>query len=91
MTGTVVALVLAAAVALAACGAEEARQAPLAPAAPRLLTRSDFADLPGWGSDRAAEAIRPFLATCTGLARQPADRALGPDGVAGAVADWLPP
>jgi len=91
MTGKAVALVVAVAVALAACGAEEARQAPLAPATPGLLTRSDFADLPGWGGDSAAEAIRPFLATCAGLARLPHDRAVGPDGVGGTVADWLGP
>ncbi|MEX0815580.1 MAG: MltA domain-containing protein [Dongiaceae bacterium] len=91
MTGKAVAWVLAVAVALAACEAEEARQAPLAPATPRLLTRSDFADLPGWGGDSAAEAIRPFLATCAGLARQPHDRAVGPGGVGGTVADWLGP
>ena len=39
-----------------------------------------FTDLPGWQSDRVAQAIPAFRESCAVIARMPADRALGGDG-----------
>jgi len=58
------------------------------------LRRVTFADVPGWSSDRLAEAMPALLAQCTRLARLPADTPLG--GVAeaaqaaGTAASWQP-
>ena len=74
---------------LSACGKEK-------PAAPtpeeRLtLTRTSFAALPGWASDRTAEALPALLRSCARLAALPPDRPAGGDAeaLAGVVAgDW---
>src|SRR3546814_8586825 len=47
--------------------------------------------LPGWRDDALAEALPPFLKSCDRLTRQPAERAVGPGGIAGTVADWQDP
>ncbi|MGG5886881.1 murein transglycosylase A [Falsiroseomonas sp. HC035] len=39
-----------------------------------------FAEVPGWRSDRVAEAIPAFLSSCAVLARLPPDRSLGGAG-----------
>lgn len=72
----------------AACAPEE----PPAPAETRLLLEpAAFSDLPGWENDRMAEALPALLRSCGRLLRQPADRPVGPDGIAGTVADWQAP
>jgi membrane-bound lytic murein transglycosylase A len=69
---------------LAACAPE----AP-PPAAPILLLEpTGFDVLPGWTDDPVAEALPALLRSCARLAAQPAEREVGPDGVAGTVADW---
>jgi membrane-bound lytic murein transglycosylase A len=62
------------------------------PVAPILLLEpTSFDALPGWADDRVAEAVPALLRSCARLAAQPADRAVGPDGLAGTVADWQGP
>jgi membrane-bound lytic murein transglycosylase A len=39
-----------------------------------------FADLPGWSTDRHAEAIAPLRRSCDAIARLPPDRSLGGEG-----------
>ncbi|NIA71719.1 murein transglycosylase [Pelagibius litoralis] len=56
-----------------------------------LLTPVGFDALPGWSSDPVSEALPALLKSCGRLARQPGERAVGPDGLAGQVADWAAP
>lgn len=72
----------------AACAPEE----PPPPATPQLrLDPVTFDRLPGWADDRVAEALPALLRSCGRLTGQPDDRPVGPDGVAGTVADWREP
>lgn len=90
------------AILLAACNGEappeEARQedepkpeaaAPEQPAL--LLEQTAFADLPGWAEDDVSAALPALERSCGRLAGQPDDRPLGPDALAGTVADWRAP
>ena len=54
------------------------------------LVPADFADLPGWSTDRIAAALPALRRTCDKLARRNANAAMGPNGYAGTVADWRP-
>jgi len=98
--------VVAAAALLAACNGEapeeaerpadaEKQQAEPAPETPQepavLLEPVDFATLPGWRDDELAAALPALKRSCGRLADQPEDRPLGPDGLAGTVADWQGP
>ncbi len=66
--------------------------APPPPPVERLtLTAARLAELPGWAEDRVAEAMPALRRSCARLLRLPADRAMGPDGIAGTAADWQPP
>jgi membrane-bound lytic murein transglycosylase A len=56
-----------------------------------VLQPASFATLPGWGEDRLSEAMPALLRSCNAIAKLPADRALGPDGLAGTPADWQSP
>ena len=47
---------------------------------PRYPRDVSFADLPGWTTDRHAEAIPALLASCSAIARLPPDRTLGGEG-----------
>lgn len=77
------ALALTLALALAACARKEE------PVPDRLtLAPASFADLPGWTTDRVAEAVPAFARSCAKLRTLPADRALG---IAGRAADWAEP
>lgn len=85
---------------LAACNGEappeEAEQAekpaPEAAAPPVLLLEPvAFTDLPGWADDEVAAALPALRRSCGRLAGQPDDRPLGPDALAGTVADWRAP
>jgi membrane-bound lytic murein transglycosylase A len=75
-----------------------------APQPPRGLPRSPdaipaelalrpvaFADLPGWAADDASAAAPALVSTCRLIAASPADRRVGPGGLAGTVRDWLGP
>jgi len=88
---------------LAACNGEappeEAKQEeapkPEAAAPPEkpdlLLERAAFSDLPGWNADEVSGALPALARSCGRLVSQPDDRPLGPDGLAGTVADWRAP
>lgn len=73
---------------LAACAPEK----PPPSSEPKLvLEPARFQDLPGWSEDQLAEALPALVKSCDRLTRQSADRAVGPDGLAGTVADWQAP
>jgi len=88
---------------LAACNGEappeEAKQDPQQQEAPEppaerpalLLEPVDFAALPGWAADDVSAALPALTRSCGRLAKQPDDRPLGPDSLAGTVADWRAP
>ncbi len=63
--------------------------APVAPPPERLsLDEARFSDLPGWGDDHQAEALKAFLLSCPPLVQSGAT-ALGPESNGfGAKADW---
>ncbi|HKF71594.1 MAG TPA: murein transglycosylase A [Stellaceae bacterium] len=73
---------------LAACAPAK----PPATAPDRLvLTPASFDDLKGWASDRVGEALAAFKRSCARRLRFSDDAAVGPQGMAGKVADWRPP
>jgi membrane-bound lytic murein transglycosylase A len=90
-----VALALTTALLLTACAPEEAPQ-PSEPPAPETVSEAPtavfskvtFADLPGWTEDRTSEALPALRRSCGRFMAQPNDRPIGPDGLAGTVADW---
>ncbi len=55
------------------------------------LTRVGFDALPGWDDDRPSEALPALVRSCDRLLRAPAERAIGPQGRGGTVADWEEP
>jgi membrane-bound lytic murein transglycosylase A len=63
------------------------------PPKPPLLTLKpvEFSKLPGWSEDDQSQALPALLRSCARLEKQPADRPVGPQGMAGTVADWLAP
>jgi membrane-bound lytic murein transglycosylase A len=78
--------------ALAAAPAPQVEAAPEAAPAPAVLLEPvAFADLPGWRDDPVAAALPALQRSCGRLAGQPDERPLGPDGLAGTVADWRAP
>ncbi|MGQ9366284.1 murein transglycosylase A [Azospirillum sp. ST 5-10] len=82
---------IAAVLAALALGACERASEP-EPTPDRLtLTRVAYEALPGWSADRVAEAVPALARSCATLKGKPDDRPVGPDGVAGTVADWRPP
>ncbi len=87
---------LAAALALAAC-APTTTPTPTPPSAPpaaaerATLTRAGFQDLPGWADDDVGAALSALQRSCAVIVRGADDRPVGPDGIAGTVADWRGP
>jgi membrane-bound lytic murein transglycosylase A len=75
----------AAALLLSACA-----EKPPKPAPQLTLARAEFARLPGWSDDDQAAALPALLKSCQRLGKQPADKPVGPDGLAGTVRDWQP-
>ena len=57
------------------------------------LAPARFADLPGWGQDDLGAALAAFNRSCALVltGKQPPQTPLGPNGIAGTVADWQPP
>lgn len=55
----------------------------------QLIYRT-YEQIDGWTADRLDDALPAFIASCNRWRILPLDRALGPDGFAGTVADWLP-
>ena len=82
------ALAAALALVLAACAQ---KKPPEPPPARLTLAAAGFADLPGWERDDQSQALPVLARSCERLLRQPADRALGPEGAMGRVADWQAP
>ncbi len=89
------ALALAGAVTLVLCACErkEEAKAPPPTSTPDALTLTPvaFADLPGWTADRVSDALPALAKSCARFASQPPDRPVGPNGIAGTLADWQPP
>ena len=83
---------------LAACASDRGMAPPAAlPTAPEAgvppvltLTPARFSELPGWSADDQAQALPALRRSCERLLTLDAARAVGPDGVAGTVADWRP-
>src|SRR4051794_21849203 len=73
---------------VAACGPKEA---PKPPPEQLELTPIAFSALAGWGDDDQAEALPALRRSCGRLLRQSDERPVGPDAVAGTVADWRAP
>ncbi|MGF1609388.1 MAG: murein transglycosylase A [Kiloniellales bacterium] len=66
---------------------------PAPPPTGLTLSRVDFAALPGWTEDPLTEALPAFERSCGKLSAISAgggadERPVGPDGLAGTVADW---
>jgi membrane-bound lytic murein transglycosylase A len=71
------------ALALAACAVK--------PPPPRLvLVPATFSDLTGWQADRQGEALAALLKSCASRLKFAENDAVGPEGIAGKVADWRP-
>lgn len=82
-------LVISALVSLAGCETTATNPtAPLPPPGNLLLQPASFDVLPGWGSDRLAEAWPALLKSCAAIGKLPATQPLGPDGLAGTPSDW---
>ena len=74
--------------ALAACAPTK----PPAPPPDRLvLMPASFDDLAGWTSDGLGEALAAFKISCTRRLGFADNAPVGPQGMAGTVADWRPP
>ncbi|MBI3516613.1 MAG: murein transglycosylase A [Proteobacteria bacterium] len=54
------------------------------------LTPVGFTALDGWSADDQAAALPALQRSCERLARQTDERSVGPDAVAGTVAEWRP-
>jgi membrane-bound lytic murein transglycosylase A len=69
--------------------------APTKPAAPPpdrlVLMPASFGDLAGWTSDSLGEALAAFKKSCSRRLRFADSAPVGPQGMAGTVADWRPP
>jgi len=98
------AVLLLAGLLLAACNGEappketaeaELPTPPKVEAAPQrpavLLEPVGFDALPGWSDDDVSAALPALLRSCGRLTAQPDERPLGPDALAGTVADWRAP
>lgn len=71
---------------LIACERKEEAKAP--PPDALTLMPVVFSDLPGWTADRVSDALPALARSCGRLVSQPAERPVGPGGLAGKVADW---
>lgn len=81
------AVVLGVALLATACERRPADQPPDA----LTLSPASFEGLPGWQDDPLSEALPALLRSCRRLQAIPDDRAVGPNGVGGTVADWRAP
>ena len=79
---------------LAACGERESAEAPeqAAPEPPAVRFEPvAFDTLAGWSEDSLAEALPALRRSCARLLAAPDERPVGPDGLAGTIADWRAP
>lgn len=74
----------------AGCSEREKEQAPVGDDGV-ALERAPVEALPGWSGDGVADALPALRRSCAALTAQPAERAVGPNGRAGTVADWRGP
>ena len=72
------------ALALAACAGKP-------PPSKLVLIPASFSDLVGWQADRQGEALTTLLKSCASRLKFAENDAVGPEGIAGKVADWRPP
>ena len=56
-----------------------------------VLMPASFGDLAGWTSDGVGEALAALKKSCTRRLRFADEAPVGPQGMAGTVADWRPP
>jgi membrane-bound lytic murein transglycosylase A len=90
-------LVLLVALLLTACTQETPPPPPLAasaiPPPPDRLSYIPvaFSQLPGWSSDRLAEAIPALRKSCDRLMQLPTGQAVGANGAGGTAGDWTGP
>ena len=87
-------LLLAATLALAACGQKSAPPPLVSPSVPPPPDRLSyipvsFSQLPGWENDRLAEAVPALRKSCERLMQLPVGQAIGNDG--GVAGDWTGP
>jgi membrane-bound lytic murein transglycosylase A len=75
---------------LTACETQPPQLPPPPPPLPEHLdlAPAGFDTLPGWTEDDQAAALPALRLSCERLLRQPDARPVGPDAVAGTVADW---
>lgn len=85
------------ALALVSCG-DEPEETAEKPAAETRIEQAEAPaemlapeSLPGWGDDALAEALPAIALSCERLLRGDGQRALGPEALAGRVADWQEP
>lgn len=82
---------------LTACSTAPAPPPPIQQAPALQGTQSldlqpvSFTDLPGWGNDDLAPALAALKRSCGRILKQPIDRAVGGNGLAGLVGDWQAP
>jgi membrane-bound lytic murein transglycosylase A len=91
MTGPRAALARAAAIVLAGAALFACAPTPEKPAPPPegiRLAPAAFGALPGWAEDRQDEALAALRRSCARMLTLPADRAIGPGGIAGRAGDW---
>ena len=72
--------------------APEPKPEPEVPEPPAIrFERVAFGDLPGWSEDPLFEALPALRRSCARMSGLADDRLVGPDGVAGTIADWRAP
>ncbi|KAA0580253.1 murein transglycosylase [Azospirillum sp. B21] len=88
-----IALFGAVALLFSACTPKDEAKREEAKPPPDALTLAplSFAELPGWRTDPVAQAIPALARSCARFRTQPADRPVGPNGVAGTIGDWQGP
>jgi membrane-bound lytic murein transglycosylase A len=56
-----------------------------------LLTPTGFSSLPGWHDDRVADLSEGLKGACERILQRRPEELVGPEGLAGTVADWTEP
>jgi membrane-bound lytic murein transglycosylase A len=90
--------ILGGALLLAACVTGRPPGAPVEPApAPSAeagdalyLTPASYEQVPGWAEDPMSAALPALLRSCQKLVEKAPETPVGPNGIAGSVADWIP-
>lgn len=56
-----------------------------------VLTASSYSSLPGWADDRISDLSEGLKGACERIAQRRPEELVGPEGLAGTVADWKEP